>query len=235
MHFHKIPSTNFSERKSPIDMLVFHYTDMESTKAALSWMTNPAAEVSSHYLIDEVGEIYQLVEEEKKAWHAGESFWQGDTNLNNYSIGIELSNPGHSHGYQPFPEAQITALVTLSRDIQKRWSIPISRILGHSDIAPRRKQDPGHLFPWERLSHEGLGLWPEKVKPTPNLNVAESLAQIGYEITSLPQTILAFQRHYQPHKVDGIANEETLSLLQGLLSLQKKLIQKRQVAGGALH
>jgi N-acetylmuramoyl-L-alanine amidase len=224
MKIQKTPSPNFNARTKPIDMLLVHYTDMESSEAALSWMTNPAAQVSSHYLIDEAGGIYQLVEEDKKAWHAGESFWQGRTNLNDCSIGIELSNPGHSHGYQPFPEAQITALISLSKKIQNRWNIPLSRILGHSDVAPRRKQDPGHLFPWKRLSQEGLGLWPQKVKPTQTLDITENLAQIGYETISLTQTILAFQRHYQPHRVDGIVDEETRSLLQGLLSLHKKLI-----------
>lgn len=224
MKIQKTPSPNFNSRTGPIDMLVIHYTDMESTKAALSWLVNPIAEVSCHYLIDETGEIYQLVEEDKKAWHAGESFWQGRTNLNDCSIGIELSNLGHSHGYQPFPEAQIAALIALSKDIQKRWNIPISRILAHSDVAPRRKQDPGHLFPWEKLSQEGLGLWPQKARPVRNISIPDSLAAIGYETITLPQTILAFQRHYQPHKVDGIADEETLSLLQGLLNLHKKLI-----------
>jgi N-acetylmuramoyl-L-alanine amidase len=157
MNIIQTPSPNFNERPMAIDAIILHYTDMVSTEAALAWLINPASKVSAHYLISEEGTIYQMVKEEDRAWHAGVSYWQGQHNLNDSSIGIELANPGHTHGYQPFPDAQIEALIELCLEIQKRWSIPGNRILGHSDVAPGRKQDPGPLFPWERLARVGLG------------------------------------------------------------------------------
>ncbi|OJW47586.1 MAG: hypothetical protein BGO67_04365 [Alphaproteobacteria bacterium 41-28] len=233
----KAPSPSFNERKLPVDSIIIHYTDMVTAEGALIQLTNPFSKVSSHYLIDEMGHVYQLVEEDKRAWHAGESFWQGCTDLNSCSIGIELANPGHSHGYLPFPEAQIDTLLRLCEAINARWGIPFSRILGHSDIAPRRKQDPGHLFPWETLAREGLGMWPSP----PNViarsvttkqsrvemedeNIIKFLEKIGYETTSPTHTLLAFQRHFQPHKIDGIADRETLTLLKSLLKSQEMLI-----------
>lgn len=216
-------SPNFNERLTSIDMLLIHYTDMPTAEGALAWLTNPLSQVSAHYLIDEGGEIYQMIEEEKRAWHAGESFWQGRTDINSCSIGIELANPGHTHGYTPFPEIQIESLLKLAQNIKTRWNIPTSRILGHSDVAPRRKQDPSHLFPWKKLAQEGLGLWPSKTDEKCD-DLSKGLSQIGYETLSLPKTVLAFQRHFQPHKIDGIPNEETCSLLQGLLSAHQKLI-----------
>lgn len=214
------PSPNFNERPTAIDAIIIHYTDMLSAEAALAWLINPKSNVSAHYLIDEEGTIYQMVPEEKRAWHAGKSVWQGRSNVNDYSIGIELANPGHSHGYRPFPEAQINALITLCLDIKKRWNIPTNRILGHSDIAPERKQDPGHLFPWEKLALEGLGMWPVEVHTPLNpedWTLNTGLSHLGYDITSPSHALLAFQRHFQPHKVDGIPNHETYALLQGLL------------------
>jgi len=224
MEIIKAFSPNFNERLTPIDTLIIHYTDMTSAKGALAWLTNPLSQVSAHYLIDEQGHIYQMVEEDKRAWHAGESYWQGRTDINSCSIGIELSNSGHSHGYQPFPINQIRSLLKLSQKIITRWNIPSSRILGHSDIAPQRKQDPGHLFPWKNLAQKGLGVWPKKIRKQKAIDVVASLSQIGYETTSPSCALLAFQRHFQPHKVDGIADKETLSLLQGLLNVHKALI-----------
>jgi N-acetylmuramoyl-L-alanine amidase len=220
----KTPSPHFDERLADVDTLLIHYTDMTSATDALMWLINPLSKVSAHYLIDDEGHVHQLVEEDKRAWHAGESFWQGRTNINSCSIGIELTNPGHSHGHTPFPEAQVEALIRLSQGIRARWDIPPARVLGHSDVAPRRKQDPGHLFPWEDFAREGLGLWPKKVKADDNLHVETSLSQIGYEIVSPHHALLAFQRHFQPHKVDGVTDEETLSLLQGLLKAHQKSI-----------
>ena len=156
------PSPNWNVRLDPIDMVLLHYTNMESAQKAIEALRNPCSQVSCHYVIDEGGQVYSLVKETKRAWHAGESFWQGRTDLNSSSIGIELVNPGHSHGYVPFPHTQIETLITLLLEIQSRWDIPSSRVLGHSDVAPRRKQDPGHLFPWEYLHKKGLGLWPVK-------------------------------------------------------------------------
>lgn len=210
------PSPNFNERLCPVDVILLHYTDMKNAQEALEWLRNPRSHVSCHYLIDEGGRTYSVVDEAKRAWHAGESFWQGRTDLNSSSIGIELANPGHSHGYVPFPELQIEALIDLLREIQSRWGVSPSRILGHSDVAPRRKQDPGHLFPWYHLHQEGLGLWPS-VEQEVCEDVAKGLSRIGYEVVSLPETILAFQRHFQPHKLDGVADEETLQLIGRLL------------------
>ena len=226
MNKNRVFSPHFNERKLPIDSIILHYTDMPSTDEVLRWFTNPHSNVSAHYLIDEEGQIYHLIEEDKRAWHAGESYWQGCTDLNSCSIGIELSNPGHSYGYRPFPEAQIEGLLKLSKEIQIRWGIPRSHILGHSDIAPRRKQDPGHLFPWERLAIEGLGLWPSPSsrKFLQKFPLDDALHKIGYEILSLSHALTAFQRHFQPHKWDGEADEQTYALIDGLLEAQKKLI-----------
>ncbi|MBS0271156.1 MAG: N-acetylmuramoyl-L-alanine amidase [Proteobacteria bacterium] len=251
----EVPSPHMNERLLPINSIIIHYTDMPTAEQALAWLSNPASNVSSHYLIDEKGCIYQLIPEDKRAWHAGESYWQGCSDLNSCSIGIELANPGHRYGYLPFPDPQIEALMRLCQDIMTRWDIPASRILGHSDIAPRRKQDPGHLFPWETLAREGLGLWlpffschPREsedpandwisayagmtLEGSPNkassnaksISLTEALNKIGYETVSPTHSLLAFQRHFQPHKVDGVADEETVSLLQALLNLQNKHI-----------
>jgi N-acetylmuramoyl-L-alanine amidase len=228
MKITQTPSPNFNKRPLSIDSIIIHYTDMVSAEAALAWLINPISQVSAHYLIEESGQIYHMVGEEQRAWHAGESYWQGRSNLNDCSIGIELANPGHSHGYTPFPEAQISALVSLCLKIKKRWNIPKDRILGHSDIAPKRKQDPGHLFPWELLAKEGLGMWPGEgylSRTELNLNLIPLLlSTLGYDITSPPHALIAFQRHFQPHKMDGFANQETYTLLQGLLKSEDMLI-----------
>lgn len=195
------PSPNFNERPCAIDAIIIHYTDMVSAEAALAWLTNPTSQVSAHYLIDEGGQIYQMVNQEHRAWHAGESYWQGRTNLNDCSIGIELANPGHSHGYTPFPEAQIDALIELCLEIQERWNIPGNRILGHSDIAPQRKQDPGHLFPWEKLAAAGLGIWPAPRQESGWGELIDMLLQFAYESGPLVHALFAFQHHFQPHKM----------------------------------
>jgi N-acetylmuramoyl-L-alanine amidase len=226
MNMIQAPCPHFNDRALPIDSIIIHYTDMPRVEETLAWFANHKSQVSCHYLICEKGQIYQLVDDEKRAWHAGESYWQGCTDINSCSLGIELANPGHSHGYIPFPEAQIKSLIELCHSLVNTWTISPTRILGHSDIAPRRKQDPGHLFPWDVLAREGLGLWPlakgerhcEELKATKqsSLNVTEALSQIGYETVSPPHTIMAFQRHFQPHKIDGIPDEETYRLIQGI-------------------
>ncbi len=153
-------SPNYDERKNaqPIDTVIIHYTDMLSAEAALKLLCDPASKVSSHYLIDKEGLIYQLVDEHHRAWHAGVSSWKGETNINCRSVGIELDNRGHTHGPEPFPEKQIESLLDLLKDITDRYSIPANRILGHSDVAPLRKKDPGELFPWSRLAEKGYGI-----------------------------------------------------------------------------
>ncbi len=216
------PSPNFGDRKNHLspDMLVIHYTDMLSAQDALERMSDPTMEVSAHYLIHEDGIILQLVDEEKRAWHAGVSFWAGESDINSCSIGIELSNPGHSNGLIPFPDRQINSLIQLAKDICQRHSIKPNRILGHSDIAPGRKIDPGPLFPWALLSQNGLGIWPSLSE---NNAIAQSnfmlktLAKIGYDVTSEKDAISAFQLHYRPTDFSGEEDQETRQLAQGVL------------------
>jgi N-acetylmuramoyl-L-alanine amidase len=215
------PSPNHDSRghdergDTPIDMLVLHYTGMPSGTAALERLCDPAAKVSAHYMIDEDGTVTALVPEARRAWHAGLSWWGGDTNINTRSIGIELVNPGHEFGYRAFAEAQIAALTTLCHGILMRHAIPSARVLGHSDVAPARKDDPGELFPWKRLAEAGIGLWP--VSQDSNLGV-EALCRYGYDPGAGEQKIVtAFQRHFRPAKIDGIWDRECARLLASLL------------------
>lgn len=160
------PSPNFDERgDAPIDMLVMHYTGMQTGEAALARLCEAAAKVSAHYLIEEDGRIFQMVDESKRAWHAGVSYWRGHTDINARSIGIELVNPGHEWGYRPFPQAQMESLVWLSKGILARHPIPPENVVGHEHVAPSRKQDPGELFDWEFLGKHGIGLWPRDWNP----------------------------------------------------------------------
>jgi len=210
------PSPNHDDRGgAPIDMLVLHYTGMATAEAALARLTDAAAKVSSHYTIDEDGTVYVHVLEDRRAWHAGVSHWAGEGNINSRSIGIELVNPGHEFGYRAFAEEQIASLVPLCHSILMRHPIPSWRVLGHSDVAPARKDDPGELFPWERLARAGIGLWPQR-KPS-NLE-ASALPRFGYDPDApLDRLILAFQRHFRPRKLDGLWDGECAELLHGLL------------------
>jgi N-acetylmuramoyl-L-alanine amidase len=231
------PSPNFDARTAPPDMLVLHYTGMPTGEAALARLRDPEAKVSAHYLVEEDGRIFALVPEERRAWHAGISFWRGSTDINGASIGIEVVNPGHEFGYRPFPGAQIDAVVTLLGDIRARWTIADARILGHSDVAPDRKEDPGELFPWKGLADAGHGLWAEP-PPAPGAALAEGdegpgvftlqagLTRLGYDsapsgaFDATTSTIVrAFQRHWRPDKVDGVADGETRARLIALLRL----------------
>src|ERR1035438_2816744 len=151
------PSPNFDARTAPPDMIVLHYTGMPTGAEALARLRDPLAKVSAHYLVEEDGRIFVMVPEGRRAWHAGVSFWKGQRDLNGVSIGVEVVNPGHEFGYRPFPDVQIAAVIGLIADIRTRWSVPDNRILGHSDIAPARKKDPGELFPWDRLARAGQG------------------------------------------------------------------------------
>lgn len=216
------------ERRSPnhdarapgaaIDMLILHYTGMQGGAEALDRLCDPASRVSAHYLVEEDGALYRLVDEERRAWHAGVSYWAGETGINGCSIGIEIVNPGHEFGYRPFPQAQMKAVIELCLDIQSRHVIPPNRVLGHSDVAPDRKQDPGELFDWRRLSVEGLGVWPEKLSEDDNLDetIAQSLlTRIGYNPdTTLPVLLTAFQRHFRPALVNGALDAETFACLR---------------------
>jgi N-acetylmuramoyl-L-alanine amidase len=219
------PSPNFNERAgAPVDILVLHYTGMPTAEGALKRLCAAEAKVSAHYTIDEDGTIYRHVAETMRAWHAGVSYWAGERDINARSIGIELVNPGHEFGYRAFPEAQIAALIELGRGIVQRHPIPPQRVLGHSDVAPKRKIDPGELFPWQRLAAEGFGIWP---KP-PRLDISRSvqvpdiqrdLAGIGYECPATGvldddtrAAVSAFQRHFRPALVSGIPDGETAAL-----------------------
>jgi len=218
-----LPSSNFNERTAPPDMVVLHYTGMQSAQAALDRMRDPAAQVSAHYCVDEDGTVYRLVPEERRAWHAGKSFWKGRTGLNDISIGIEIVNPGHEFGYRDFPPAQIDAVVGLLDGIRGRWEVPDTRILGHSDIAPERKEDPGERFPWVTLAAHGHGLWvvpdmpPEGAMGPPLgpgdeglgvFSLQAALGKLGYNLLAggpydgeTATIVRAFQRHWLPEQI----------------------------------
>lgn len=235
------PSPNFDTRRGPPDILVLHYTGMQSGEAALARLRDPDAKVSAHYLVEEDGRVFQLVPEERRAWHAGRGVWQGEDDVNAASIGIEIVNPGHEFGYRPFPDAQIAAVIALVDDIRDRWTIPDNRIIAHSDLAPDRKEDPGELFPWKQLAEAGHGLWfepaAERVAALTGLLqngdegigvmvLRAGLHRLGYGLKPGPgydaeteTTVRAFQRHWRPSRIDGVADGETRARLVGLLQL----------------
>lgn len=199
------PSPNFDDRpaRTPIDILLLHYTGMRTGAAALERLRDPNAKVSAHYLVEEDGRLFRLVDEEKRAWHAGVAFWRGEEDINARSIGVEIVNPGHEWGYRPFPEAQVKTVVELCRDVVARHAVPRERVLGHSDVAPERKEDPGELFPWERLAFEGLALPPYGGPGAPNMpreKALSILSAFGYRIDAKgpAAAILAFQRRFAP-------------------------------------
>lgn len=212
------PSPNVNDRRAgtAIDMLVLHYTGMMSGEVALERLCDPAAEVSAHYLIDEDGTVYRLVPEDKRAWHAGFAFWRGNRDVNGRSIGIELVNPGHQFNYRDFAEPQMASLGELARDILARHPIPSRNVVGHSDVAPDRKLDPGERFDWRGLAARGVGLWPPQPQ-TIDGSVLDLLTEFGYD-TATRQVIAAFQRHFRPEKIDGVADSETLAMLGGLIA-----------------
>jgi N-acetylmuramoyl-L-alanine amidase len=229
------PSPNLDARTKVPDMLVLHYTGMESGEAALARLRDPEARVSSHYMIEEDGRIFRLVPEERRAWHAGVSFWKGEEGVNHVSIGIEIVNPGHEFGYRPFPPAQIDAVIALVADIRTRWSIDDGRILGHSDVAPARKQDPGELFPWKQLAQAGHGIWAE-ADPAPGDPLVEGaegvgvfalqagLTRLGYDCApsgrfdqATREIVSAFQRHWVQTRWDGVADGLTRATLMAVL------------------
>ena len=217
------PSPNQDSRNgAPIDMLVLHYTGMKTAEEALARLCDPEAAVSAHYTIDRDGTVYAHVPETERAWHAGVSCWAGERNVNARSIGIELVNPGHEFGYLPFADDQIGALVELAHGILKSHPIPPRRVVGHSDVAPARKKDPGEYFPWWRLAAEGIGVWPASRMQSTNDFTAD-LARFGYGVppevdVPLEYVITAFQRHFRPTCIDGMADAECAELLASLLA-----------------
>ena len=215
-----MPSPNHDDRGgAAIDILVLHYTGMKSAQEALARLCDPAAKVSAHYTIDEDGTVYGHVAEARCAWHAGMANWAGEMEINAHSIGIELVNPGHEFGYREFAAAQIGSLMTLCHSILLRHPIPSSRVLGHSDVAPARKEDPGELFPWAQLAKAGIGLWPDAVASELSSPLgADALTRFGYDPDApLDKVITAFQRHFRPKKLDGLWDGECAGLLASLL------------------
>ncbi|GBD44651.1 N-acetylmuramoyl-L-alanine amidase AmiD [bacterium HR40] len=231
MRVRVVVSPNFDRRQDPanIRLVVLHYTGMPDAASALRRLCDPASRVSAHYLIDEDGTIYSLVPEPLRAWHAGVSAWREWNDPNSVSIGIELVNPGHDFGYRPFPAAQIDALCALLERIRARHPIAPRDIVGHSDIAPARKRDPGELFPWVRLAARGLAIWPTDaaaVRPVDPLRAAHLLRCVGYR-RDLPDTgfadcIRAFQRRFRPERVDGVLDGRTMALLEGAAGLSQE-------------
>jgi N-acetylmuramoyl-L-alanine amidase len=225
-----LPSPNQDDRPCGIDMLILHYTGMQTAQAAIERLRDPAARVSSHYVIDEDGAIFRLVAEQRRAYHAGISFWRGRRALNDCSIGIEIVNPGHEWGYRAFPAVQMDAVTNLCREVLARHPIPARNVVGHSDVAPDRKQDPGELFPWRQLAGDGIGLWADcdgsgldACDAAGARSVALGLTQLGYDgaplarAPGLAQAVAAFQRHWRPQAVTGVADTGTLKCLNAVL------------------
>jgi N-acetylmuramoyl-L-alanine amidase len=234
-----IPSANYGDRnkgRAP-DMIVLHYTGMPDAEGAIARLCSAGTDVSAHYIVLEDGRIVQTVPESKRAWHAGKAFWAGEEDINSCSIGVEIVNPGHDWGYPEFPLRQIAAVIALCRGIMLRRNVPSHRVLAHSDVAPARKQDPGEKFPWHSLANSGVGHW---VQPAPivrgetlkagdiSLDVQgmqQALARYGYRIPingkfdgPTVEVVTAFQRHFRPERVDGVADHSTLITLQSLLA-----------------
>lgn len=233
-------SPNFSDRpeRAAVNLLVLHYTGMKSCKEALKRLKDKEAKVSSHYLLDESGKIHQLVDDSKCAWHAGISHWRGKSDLNNTSIGIEIANPGHEFGYDTFTREQYASLIPLCKRLVSRYRIAPWNVVGHSDIAPDRKMDPGELFDWKLLASNGIGIWPEIKTPRkdeplltlgdegyPVKRLKAKLSRIGYKVDinsfydkKLKIVVTAFQRHFYPVKLDGEWSRNCELILDNLMS-----------------
>lgn len=235
------PSPNFDDRPGlgRPDMIVLHYTGMQFSHEALDRLCDPKSRVSSHYLVLESGSIIQMVQEAKRAWHAGVSSWNKETDTNGRSIGIEIANPGHDFGYPEFPRRQIAAVTALCRAILKRHTIRPENVVAHSDVAPARKQDPGEKFPWKQLSLSGVGLWVDAAKPGDKMmalgdsgdkvkELQQRLGEYGYGVdengqfdTATKEVVVAFQRHFRQAQVDGVVDASTSMALRELLEIRK--------------
>lgn len=230
-----IASPNCGERRGGAvpHLLILHYTGMADAQSAIARLCACDSGVSSHYVVREDGSIVQCVPERLRAWHAGIACWDGVEDVNSHSIGIEIVNPGHDGGYPPFPTAQVDAVAALCRDVSARWAIAPRHVLAHSDVAPARKQDPGEKFPWARLAKAGVGHWVEPYplaaaagpEPSGLVELQQALRRYGYQIAPSGEadaqtaTVLrAFQRHFRPARVDGIADRSTRKTLQRLLA-----------------
>ncbi len=250
LEFQQRPAVNVNARRGrgKADLLLLHYTGMEDAERAVDWLTREESQVSCHYLVDEAGLITQMVDEGKRAWHAGAAHWAGETDINSCSIGIEIHNPGHDLGYRDFSVEQMQSVIALCRDIVDRHQIAPWRVLSHSDVAPARKADPGERFPWGELAEAGIGLW---VAPMPadgdaGLAAGEAggevgslqlaLWQLGYGVSVTGHydrmtelCVTAFQRHWRPGKVDGRADRSTRQVLTDLLREMHRCIGKRAI------
>ncbi len=231
------PNVEVRVGDAPVDVLLLHYTGMENADKACDWLCSASSKVSCHYLVSEEGQITQLVDEDLRAWHAGVSSWSGESDINSRSIGIEIQNKGHAADLPAFPDEQMKAVAALSRDIVRRHAILPSRVLAHSDVAPGRKIDPGERFDWHYLHLNEVGLW---VEPAPLIDGAvlqlgddgaqvavcqSDLRRYGYGIAETgffdahtQKVVAAFQRHFRPVKVDGIADTSTVETLKKLLA-----------------
>jgi N-acetylmuramoyl-L-alanine amidase len=244
------PSPNYGERNGGAlpDMIVLHYTGMRDNEAAIRHLCSPGSDVSAHYVVLQDGYIVQLVAESRRAWHAGVASWAGEADVNSCSIGIEIANAGHEHGYPDFPKRQIATVTALCRSILTRHHIPADRVLAHSDVAPARKQDPGEKFPWKALAHCGIGLW---VSPAPLVQsgaiyvlgetnpaieeIQRLLGRYGYAVAptgyfdgNTRDAIAAFQRHFRPARVDGVLDVSTTATLKALLAVRDERLSSIQ-------
>lgn len=246
-----VGSPNIGERRGGAEarLLILHYTGLETAKRSIEVLCDPVCEVSCHYLVDIDGRITQMVREKDRAWHAGQSFWRGETDINSHSIGIEIQNPGHSYGYPDFPEVQLSAVLKLSRDIVDRNEIAPVDVLAHSDIAPQRKIDPGEKFDWYRMHRAGVGHWvpphallidteePPQISMVPDKRTRtcqELLSQYGYKVTTdglldeaTVRVISAFQRHFRPVLTDGMPDASTIATLRDLIAAEEEVAQSR--------
>jgi len=238
LRIRELPSANQDDRPAdePIDTLILHYTGMQSAQEAIDRLRDPAARVSSHYVVDEDGSVLQLVPEDRRAWHAGVSYWRGHSELNGRSIGIEIVNPGHEWGYRDFPALQMAVVCDLCLSILSRHALPARNVVAHSDVAPDRKEDPGEKFDWRGLAQNGVGLWPQDI---PDLgtndavhdadllrDVRAALVEIGYRVAPegafdapLAMVLRAFQRHWRPEAITGQADSGTRARLRGVCRL----------------
>ena len=215
MSYTQTPSPNFNERKTVLRYIVLHYTGMENGEMALERMCDPSAQVSTHYMIEEDGRVFQLVDEDKRAWHAGVSCWQGERDMNSASIGIEIVNGGHDFGLPEFPAVQIEAVIELVKSVMERHGIKAKDVIGHSDIAPGRKQDPGEKFPWDQLARAGCVIAaPEPTNDALSGDIEQALIQIGYSLEpGLDAVIEAFQRRYRPDGILGRLDAQTKKMI----------------------
>lgn len=233
-----VPSPNHGERVGgPPNLLILHYTGMDSAAAAIQRLANPLSEVSAHYVVLEDGRVMQMVPEGRRAWHAGRSVWNGERDINSRSLGVEIVNPGHDGGLPPYPAVQIDAVIALCRDLLERWPIKPRHVLAHSDIAPERKEDPGELFPWDRLAREGVGhhvpaapirdgrFFAEGDAGQPIEALQAMFALYGYDIPvtgvfdgTTRAVVTAFQRHFRQERVDGIADASTITTLRDVIA-----------------